>query len=409
MMLKYDIERRAKQEGWNASLVRELAALYRLRITAQAAYGLPHPMAWDSEDRTENVIHIDVDYPHSHEGIAVPDTWLAYAVSCFRGNLDLSIALEEEISGTDGLHMQTSRGPDGGPDPSDDSYGITGPVVRFQRLMARLAAVDPEVAREQFRSWPTRDEYVFARLRIWAAGAGLLDGGAAGAVFRSLPDRAFWGSTHERDLLYALRDRWQDLSDNDRSVLEERLLRDSYPWDTAVIGREVELAAYDRLNRLHWLSNQGVTFNFDVGAAMDAQRLAAPQWTTQAGDRAADSNAPQVFSIERDTRSDPLDGSPSATFCADRRSFGKQTSRSGPSAIHSEAWPLRSPSELSPHSPVPPTPARHPDGPGPPSLGQRTGPRIRPAWSARSRRVCVPCRHRSSTRSPTRFLYGWRR
>ena len=310
MMLKYEIERRAKQEGWNASLVRELAGLYRPRLTAQAAYSLPHPTAWDPENQTENVIQVGVDYPHPHESIDVPDIWLAYAVSCFRGNLDLSIALEQEISGTDGLHMLTSRGSDGGPDPSDDSYGITGPVVRFQRLMARLAAVDPEAAREQFRSWPTRDEYVFARLRIWAAGAGLLDGGGAGTVFRSLPDRAFWGSTHERDFLYALRDRWRDLSDADRSVMEERLLRGSYPWDTAVPGRGVELAAYDRLNRLHWLSTQGVMFNFDVSGAMAAQRLAAPQWTTQAGDRAADSNAPQVFSIERDTRPDPLDGVP---------------------------------------------------------------------------------------------------
>lgn len=88
-------------------------------------------------------------------------------------------------------------------------------------------------------------------LRIWAAGSGLLDRDEAGAALISLSDRVFWGSVQERDLLYALRDRWADLTELHRRCLEERLLRGPHPWESDTSGKEVELAAHDRLNRLH--------------------------------------------------------------------------------------------------------------------------------------------------------------
>jgi hypothetical protein len=37
--------------------------------------------------------------------------------------------------------MQTSRGPDGGPRLSENSYGLTGPIIHFQNLMTRSRAL----------------------------------------------------------------------------------------------------------------------------------------------------------------------------------------------------------------------------------------------------------------------------
>jgi hypothetical protein len=89
------------------------------------------------------------------------------------------------------VYLPTSREPDGGPELSEDSYGLTGPIIHFQRLMTRLASIDLEAARRQIRSWPSRDEYVFARLRIWAAGTGSLSPDEASAIFLALSDRVF--------------------------------------------------------------------------------------------------------------------------------------------------------------------------------------------------------------------------
>lgn len=305
-MQKYEIEQRAGQEGWTMSLVRDLTGLYRPKLTAKPKFGIPHPLVWAEEGQPDHVISVDVDYPRPHQGVQLPDEFVPYAVDCFRTNLDLAVALERDVSGTDHVYLETSRGPDDDPELSDDNYGLTGPIIHFQKLMSRLASIDLEAARRQIRSWPSRDEYVFSRLRIWVAGAGLLSSDEAGAIFSTLSDRVFWGSVHERDLLYALRDRWVDLSPNDRAALEQRLLTGSFPWDAEVPGEREEMIAYDRLSRLHWLSSQGVAFSFDLNETIRTLRAVAPKWTEDAGDAVADSNAPKAFSITTDSRPDPI-------------------------------------------------------------------------------------------------------
>ncbi|WP_457091741.1 SIR2 family protein [Microvirga sp. P5_D2] len=320
---KYEIEQKASQEGWSASIVREVADMYRPRLTVRPAAGIPHPLVWSDEGQPDDVIYVDVDYPHPHQRVELPEEFVAYAVECFRTNLNIAVALEREISGSDQIYLQTSRGPDGGPELSESSYGLTGPIIHFQNLMTRLASVDPEAARHQARSWPSRDEYVFARLRIWAAGTGLLSPGEAGATFMALPDRVFWGSVHERDLLYALRDHWADLPPDYRKALEQRLLTGSYPWDSNVPGGREEAIAHDRLSRLHWLSTHGVVFTFNLDETMRALRSAAPRWTTDAGDAAADSHAPQAFHISTDSRPDPILGTPIPEILSQAKELGR--------------------------------------------------------------------------------------
>jgi hypothetical protein len=325
MMRKYEIEQRARQEGWTASLVRDLAGLCRPRLVVGPALGIPHPLTWADEAPPDDVVvHVDVDYPRPHEGVTVPDDFLAYAVECFRSNLDLAVALEREVSGVDKVYLQTSRGPDVGPELSEDTYGITGHVIHFQNLITQLASIDLEAASNQIRSWPIRDEYVFARLRIWAAaGKGLLSPEEAGATFLALSDPVFWGPVHQRDLLYAIRDCWERLPLNNREALERRLQTGSYPWEAIAPAEREELCAYTRLSRLHWLSTQGIRFTFDVDGAMRALRSIAPTWTTQAGDTAADSNIPQVTPVSVDSSPDSLLETPIPEILRRAKELGK--------------------------------------------------------------------------------------
>jgi hypothetical protein len=235
----------------------------------------------------------------------MPDDQLRYALQQFRANLELAISLETEVIGNDRLYFETTRADDGAI-LSETSYGLTGPIIMMQNLMARLAAVDRSAARTEISGWPTDDQYIFARLRIWAASQAVLSPREAAEVFRGLPDAVFWGAFHERDLLYALRDRWGDFSEEDRTAIEDRLRTGSYPWTDDLPGGPSRAAAYDRMSRLHWLNRSGVRFNFDVAAEIDALRALAPEWTEDAGDQAVESHAPEVYTIDTDTDPEPL-------------------------------------------------------------------------------------------------------
>jgi hypothetical protein len=301
---RYEIEARVRQDGWSHSLVRALADLYRPRLKVRERFDLSHPLSGDGPI-SENVIQADVEYPSPHEALVIPNDQLRYAIQQFRGNLQLAISLEAEVTGVDVLHFETSRA-DHGAVLSETSSSLTGPIIMMQNLMTRLAALDPAAARTEIAGWPTDDEQIFGRLRIWAAGQILLSPREATEIFLGLADNVFWGSLHQRDLLYALRDRWADLSREDRAAIEHRLRTGSYPWSDEVRGGPTRAEAFYRMSRVHWLSRAGLAFSFDVAVEIDALRVLVPDWTEEAGDEAADSHAPEVYSIGTNTDSEPL-------------------------------------------------------------------------------------------------------
>ncbi|WP_342234919.1 hypothetical protein [Inquilinus sp. OTU3971] len=299
----FDLTHRVQREGWSEARVREYADLFRPQLKVERKFGLRHPLSWIDTDRPNPLLSLDVDYPHPYGLLTIPDEHLAYAVSRFRENLDLARSLEAEISGNDQIFMQTTRAGDGAPPITYDSFGITGPIALFQQLMDRLVEVAPEAARAEAARWPAHDRHIFARLRIWAAGSKFTSPAEAADMLLGFPDDVFWGSKQQRDLLYVMRDRWNDFSDADRARFEERLRTTSFPWPESTRGGKARAEAHSRLDRLHWLTGQGVGFSFDVDTEMAALRSVAEDWNERSGREAAASDAPVVRSI--DTDADP--------------------------------------------------------------------------------------------------------
>lgn len=299
----FELSQRVAREGWSEARVRDYAALFRPRLKVDRKFGVPHPLSWTDRDRPSPLVAYDVDYPHPYELLTIPDDQLAYATTRFRENLDLARSIEAEISGHDHVHMETTRPDDGAPPIAYDSYGLTGPIALFLQLMEQLVEVSPERASSEIARWPTDDHYIFGRLRIWAATNPIVPPGEAADILLAFPDHIFWASEQQRDLLYAIRDRWPDFSTEDRARFEQRILTTTFPWSDSTRGGKAPAEAHYRLDRLHWLSRHGVAFSFDVEAEMTALRPIAEGWSERSGEEAADSHAPVVRTI--DTDADP--------------------------------------------------------------------------------------------------------
>ncbi len=293
----YQLSHRVQREGWSEARVRDYADLFRPRLKVDRKFGLRHPLSWTENDYPSPLLSYDVDYPHPYELLNIPDEQLAYAVGRFRENLDLARSLEREISGDDHVFMQTTRADDGAPPIACDAFQVTGPIALFQQLMERLVALSREDARKEIARWPAQDHYIFGRLRIWAAASQVTSPTESADILLGFPDEVFWGSEQQRDLLYAIRDRWSQFSDDDRTRIETRLRTTTYPWIKTESGGRPDAEAHYRLDRLHWLTSQGVAFSFDVEAEMAALRAIAERWSERSGVEAADSNAPVVRTI----------------------------------------------------------------------------------------------------------------
>ncbi|UVK54932.1 hypothetical protein DBIPINDM_001412 [Mesorhizobium sp. AR02] len=139
--------------------------------------------------------------------------------------------------------METTRPEDGAAPIAYDSYGLTGPIALFLQLMDRLAEVAPNHARTEIANWPADDHHIFGRLRIWAVGQPIVTPGESANILLGFPDEIFWGSEHQRDLLYALRDRWDDFSAEDKTRVELRLRTTTYPWSDSAPGVKARKSA----------------------------------------------------------------------------------------------------------------------------------------------------------------------
>lgn len=303
---RYEIEAVVAQSGWSTTAVRSTINMYRPLLTVEPPILTRLPPARE-EGTVGNVIRPDVTYPRPHQPLIIPQEHLGYALRLLRAQIEHAIILEKEIGGDDRLYFDTTRADDG--ELADENgFQLTGLLATFVNMMARLAEADRAMSKEEFDHWPAASNSVFDRLRIWAAGQpAILDPEDAAAVFLSLDDETFWNEQQERDLLYALRDRWTDLDAKSRQDLEQRLLTGSFPWPEPRDDL-ARIKAHYRLNRLQWLSSQGLEFGFDLEAEMSALRKDNPDWETRFADRTAQPNVGKVRRILTNTDATPLEG-----------------------------------------------------------------------------------------------------
>jgi hypothetical protein len=74
-------------------------------------------------------------------------------------------------------------------------------------------------------------------------------------LFTGIDDETFWSYRHERDLLFAIRDRWDELPDDGKRAIEARLLKSPIPYLADHEPEEAEeRAAIHRLNAIHWFT-----------------------------------------------------------------------------------------------------------------------------------------------------------
>jgi len=298
----YNLKATIDKDGWDFAVARRFALICRPGLVVSTNFLFAaRPVGKTTVDSARELFALDVKYPQGQEHEAIPDEWLTFIVKELRKNLELAVTLEEETGG----YALSTLGPITR-DENPHGLGIQGTddlmwaVKSFSVIVARLMTVDISAAVEEFNAWPSRDDSVFCRLRIWASGQEkLVSPEGFGAVVSGLSDRAFWSRYHQRDLMLTLAARWNNVSPTTRQIIEARLLNGRARWTDEDGGYDARRAR-ESLSRITWLAEQGCALSADIQREIIGLRLVAPQWTQEEAKTAVESTESRGVFVRTD-------------------------------------------------------------------------------------------------------------
>lgn len=282
----YEFKERVKSFGWSAILARK----YIVNISpylARSTSSCPIPRDGRPRFAFGSLVKVDIKYPEGLRDLKIPDIYIAQIIRGFRFNIEKAIDMELNYSYWLDL---CSIEPDEEKDGHDYSRGhdLSGYVLHFISIFQELIKIDKEAARQEYKAW--RVDPIFTRLRIWACGQ---DGFTSEIEFMeeilSLSSDDFWSFKGERDLLLCLRNNWGRISKESRILLEKKIMKGPPKPRGLSQDDHVKRSAYFKLNRFHWLKNQGCSVSFDMDVLTERLAKLDPDWTEESAHRAAES------------------------------------------------------------------------------------------------------------------------
>ena len=277
----YDFSAEIKKSGWSKKNIRKYEELSRPRITVRQNFfqGIIPPQI-NEKSNLKDLMYIELKYKKSNLEISIPDECLANVVSALKRNLDIGIELEIECDFYGIIDIPSVI-------PSDDSditsfernRGLSGAVIFYTDLFERLLDLDVRKARQEAETWPTDDNIVFDRLRIWASRfQTLVPNEDFDEFFGRVSREAFWKGQHQRDLLHTLKERWTTLPVDTTTRIEERILEGRERWKNETEQDFVQRRAGDIADRLYWLHSKGCVLRINFEEEINRLKKDAPKW-----------------------------------------------------------------------------------------------------------------------------------
>lgn len=286
----FDIKAMINKSGWHSYTARKYIEENRpfIEIKQNFQYRLKPPNEKDNLN-VEEIISLDVIYPDILNEIAIPDEWIPFIVSELRKNLEFATQIETEIGGY-GLHIRTPIIPDESSDIDnfERTKGLTGNILFYYQLFLRFIELDINTAHREFMAWPSDD--IFNRLRVGVSlNSKFISSQEFGKLVIDLSDNLFWDNYFQRDLLFLISRRWNELNIKTKKLIEKRLLKGRPKWKGEDDKEHIKGRNWESLNRIFWLSNIGCEFTFNFAKETKKLRTFVPEWKPEYSSKAADS------------------------------------------------------------------------------------------------------------------------
>lgn len=225
----FDIKKRIENEGWSQSVLLDLEKALSARFTIHRPSGIcsvkPPSVEWEDIEISQ-IADFNVAFCDLHgEKFDVPDDHLEDVLKIAEAQLLRAVTLLGELPET---YLPV---PSCYPDhkKEDDSVDYLDAkdmyFLWFLGLLKRAIAICPDFVRKRVLSWPQNEKYFFNKLLMFAyAQPSLFIASDAASFLSKLHQSTFWDREILPELLYLIRDRWEDFSQAERDSLAERIL-----------------------------------------------------------------------------------------------------------------------------------------------------------------------------------------
>jgi hypothetical protein len=295
-----------KQDGWSRPTIRLFESIMKPVYEISPPLGVdgasPPQGKW-SEVPLRTVFSVDVHFPTTHnEEIDCPDHILPSLFSSFERNLMLGSQLLADIEST-GLLLE-SLYPENETD--DDSYiSNQGAYLKaFVAFLHRMVELAPSDVRAHVRLWPANDSYFFDKLRLYVWNIeGLFTVDEVVSSLQKLPGEQLWNSQNRRELLFLLRDRWNEMSAGQHHTVCKKLL-DERSDLKPIEGYDSEQHHRQRVARAQkWLKLKACQIPPEIEEDYNKLKSSIENWSDDWAISAASSNEMRFGTVE--VNSDP--------------------------------------------------------------------------------------------------------
>lgn len=248
----WKVEATVQREGWTSSTLRAFARVVRPKLSMSRPHwsGFTEPVV-----RLNDLVMFDIAWFKRAERLPrLEGGALPRVIVELREALRIGASLASDVepgARTSSLHPHKG--------PGEPLVGRSGQFyLYFAKQFEVLAKNDPAAARREWLAWPQDEPIFFDKLRLWVwSNPAIATPDDVSSGFGGLSDRSFWSHSAQRELLWALKARWAELTASDRESIEARMFagRDK-------LAREDEVAhklaiAKNAVERLRWLEQNG--------------------------------------------------------------------------------------------------------------------------------------------------------
>ena len=222
----YQVRERISKRGWSGDVIRALASATEPYLKVDVPYGLskaqPPKNSW-SDTTLRDIANIDVKFPRLNDRVSeVSDSALVSVFSVLQQNLVRAAHLlnetEQYIFEVATLYPEQETNDQ---QLDDQEYYLTW----FLGLFNQMVDCEPQLLRAYVATWPNPERYIFDKLRLYAWNKEkLFSGSTVQENLSALSAEQFWNSGNVRELMFLLRSRWSDFSDEQRAAIAHRIM-----------------------------------------------------------------------------------------------------------------------------------------------------------------------------------------